>query len=401
MRELLQEDSGYEGEEEDRAVMTAAVHELPLEAHLHALRWLTEDNFDTADVDASKSGCWALEVLAHYVDNEEVVVAALKYLCVVGDNTDYCTPDSSWSVRGVLEAISRYRGNAALMHDALRILCHVARGPDVRLVEGEDMTIAIPALTAAFRGTLERLDRSETRVGDDGALALVLLGDAAKFGGAPTAQAFLQAGTAGMAVDLLKGVHDTVLEEVEEAYECAAWILAAACEHTGEHTGDDAAPLKALLEAGAVDAVAHASMSSQLREGFYGPPLLVKIIAALSAVASPRELSQLATQAPFVERQMFRSQFIVRGVVDAGLRFLVKLVELTDYDPSTALRMVQENGHAHAVQALQDAQIVRARWSAERAAWVQAVVLAAQTRPAEGDRDYRASDGSHSRARRA
>ena len=98
-------------------------------------------------------------------------------------------------------------------------------------------------------------------------------------------------------------------------------------------------------------------MSSQLREGFYGPPLLVKIIAALSAVASPRELSQLATQAPFVERQMFRSQFIVRGVVDAGLRFLVKLVELTDYDPSTTLRMVQENGHAHAVQALQDAQV--------------------------------------------
>ncbi len=64
LRELLQEDSEYEGEEEDRAVMTAAVHALPLEAHLHALRWLTEDNFHTADVDASKSGCWALEVIA-------------------------------------------------------------------------------------------------------------------------------------------------------------------------------------------------------------------------------------------------------------------------------------------------------------------------------------------------
>jgi hypothetical protein len=89
-------------------------------------------------------------------------VPLCRYLCVVGDNTDYCTPDSSWSVRGVLEAMSRYHGNAALMHDALRILCHVARGPDVRLVEGEDMTIAIPALTAVFQGTLvERLGRSE------------------------------------------------------------------------------------------------------------------------------------------------------------------------------------------------------------------------------------------------
>jgi hypothetical protein len=183
-------------------------------------------------------------------------VPLCRHLCAVGDNTDYCTPDSSWSVRGVLEAMSWYHGNATLMHDALRILCHVARGPDVRLVEGEDMTIAIPALTAVFQGTLvERLGRSERMAGDDGALALVLLGDAAKFGGAPTARAFLQAGTTPMAVDLLKGVHDTVLEEVEEAYACAAWILAAACEHAG----DDAAPLKALLEAGAVDAVARKS----------------------------------------------------------------------------------------------------------------------------------------------
>ena len=77
LRELLQDDGHWEGYASRRDVK-AAVCELPLEGHLRALRWLIEDNFRTADVEPSKGGCWALEVIEHHVTNEEVVAAALR-----------------------------------------------------------------------------------------------------------------------------------------------------------------------------------------------------------------------------------------------------------------------------------------------------------------------------------
>ena len=86
LRELLQEDNEYEGDEEDRAVMTAAVHELPREVHLHALRSLLNKDYFASDSDFElslpKIGCWALEVLAQHATNEEVVVAVFK--CIDG-----------------------------------------------------------------------------------------------------------------------------------------------------------------------------------------------------------------------------------------------------------------------------------------------------------------------------
>ena len=136
------------------------------------------------------------------------------------------------------------------MKDALFILGHVACGTGVRLTEDEDMTMIIPALTTYHRGTLERLTRSKEKVRDeDDILALDILGDAAKLGGVTAARAYVEAGTAALAVDFLKEVYDPILEGTSlehDFYVCAALVLGLVCELV-----DDAATLRALVDAGA------------------------------------------------------------------------------------------------------------------------------------------------------
>ena len=80
---------------------------------------------------------------------------------------------------------------------------------------------------------------------------------------------------------------------------------------------------------------------------------LLKIASALSVVAGPSELAQLATMATFVE-EYWSSNDSFR----AGLRLLVRLAEWTDFEPrTTSLQKVKSVGGMEAVRALQDAKV--------------------------------------------
>jgi hypothetical protein len=192
-----------------------------------------------------------------------------RYMCVIGDNTgdrgEAACP--SWRVRGVVRAISQHHGNDALMQDAMRTLVCIAWNPDYgRLVEGEDMKAAIPLLTAAFRGTLERIHDGVYEAADSEQYPSFLLWEAAKTDDVAVARAFTQAGTTAMALDLLKGVHDEDLWEATNfPFVCishAAGILATVCLLLEKH--DDVSSLKKLVDAGAVDAVIRKGTRMQL-----------------------------------------------------------------------------------------------------------------------------------------